>query len=76
MWVEGAPKFKVITDCYSLLWLNNLKNPTGRLVRWPVRLRQYSFDLVHRKGKDNVIPDVLSRITPCGNKYYRRGLFD
>lgn len=62
MYIEGAPKFKVITDCYSLLWLNNLKNPTGKLARWAMRLRQHNFDLVHRKGVDNVIPDALSRI--------------
>jgi RNase H-like domain found in reverse transcriptase/Reverse transcriptase (RNA-dependent DNA polymerase)/Integrase zinc binding domain/Integrase core domain len=60
-YVEGT-KFKVITDCYSLLWLNNLKNPSGRLARWSVRLRQHNFDLIHRKGANNVVPDALSRI--------------
>lgn len=62
MYIEGAPKFKVITDCYSLLWLNNLKNPTGKLARWAIRLRQHNFDLVHRKGVDNIVPDALSRM--------------
>lgn len=59
-WVEGV-KFTVITDHYSLLYLNNLKNPTGRLARWAMKLRQYTFDLVHRKGRLNVVPDALSR---------------
>ncbi|VEN61770.1 unnamed protein product, partial [Callosobruchus maculatus] len=49
------------TDHYSLLWLNSIKNPTGRLARWAVRLRQYTFDLVHRKGSHNIVPDSLSR---------------
>lgn len=62
-YVEGT-RFTVITDHYSLLWLNNLKNPTGKLARWAVRLRQYSFDLVHRKGSSNVVADALSRIPP------------
>lgn len=62
MWIEGAPKFKAITDCYSLLWLNSMKNPTGKLARWSMRLRQHNFELVHRKGVDNVVPDALSRM--------------
>lgn len=60
-YVEGA-RFTVITDHYSLLWLNNLKNPTGKLARWAVRLRQHNFDLIHRKGASNIVPDALSRI--------------
>lgn len=60
-YVEGI-RFSVITDHYSLLWLNNIKNPSGRLARWAVRLRQHSFDLIHRKGSCNVVPDALSRI--------------
>jgi hypothetical protein len=60
-WIEGV-MFTVITDHHSLLYLNNLKNPTGRLARWAMKLRQHSFNLVHRKGRFNVVPDALSRI--------------
>lgn len=60
-YVEGT-RFRVITDHYSLIWLNRLKEPTGKLARWALKLQQYSFDLVHRKGKLNVVPDALSRI--------------
>ena len=63
-YIEGV-RFNVITDNYSLLWLNNLKNPSGKLVRWAVKLRQHSFDLIHRKGSLNVVADALSR-NPCG----------
>lgn len=59
-YIEGT-KFKVITDHYSLLWLNNLRDPQGRLARWALRLQPYDFDLEHRKGKENVVPDLLSR---------------
>lgn len=62
MYVEGT-RFKVITDHHSLLWLNNLKDPCGRLARWSVKLRQYSFDLIHRKGISHKVPDALSRIS-------------
>lgn len=60
-YVEGT-KFKVITDHYSLLWLQRIKDPSGRLARWSVRLQQFDFDLEHRKGKFHVVPDFLSRL--------------
>lgn len=59
-YVEGV-HFTVVTDHSSLQWLVSLSNPTGRLARWSTRLSQYSFDVVHRKGKLNTVPDVLSR---------------
>lgn len=62
-YLEAVP-FTVVTDHYSLLWLQNLKDLNGRLARWAVRLQQYDFKIVHRKGKDNVVPDMLSRAVP------------
>lgn len=59
-YIEGT-HFRVITDHHSLLWLYNLKDPTGRLARWALRLQAYDFTLVHRKGKSHVVPDALSR---------------
>lgn len=59
--LEGS-KFTVITDHYSLLWLQRMKEPTGRLARWAVKLQQFDFEIVHRKGKCHVVPDALSRI--------------
>lgn len=61
-YIEGT-HFTVISDHYSLIWLHNLKEPTGKLARWAVKLQQYSFNIIHRKGKLNVVPDALSRIT-------------
>ena len=59
-YIEGT-KFKVITDHYSLLWLHSLKDPTGRLARWSMKLQQYDMVLEHRKGVLNTVPDALSR---------------
>lgn len=53
--------FEVITDHASLIWLDNLKEPCGRLSRWAVRLQQYDFKVIHRKGKEHEAPDALSR---------------
>ena len=62
-YLEGV-RFTVITDHASLVWLNRLKDPTGRLARWAVRLQPYDFEIVHRKGRDMVVPDCLSRAVP------------
>lgn len=60
-YLEGAPNFTAITDHASLQWLQNLKDPAGRLARWALRLQPYNFKLIHRKGTLNVVPDFLSR---------------
>lgn len=59
-YIEGV-KFKVISDHASLQWLMNLKDPSGRVGRWALRLQAYDFTLEHRKGKFMVVPDALSR---------------
>lgn len=58
--IEGT-RFTVVTDHYSLLWFHKLREPTGVLARWATQLQQYDFEIVHRKGKLNVVPDALSR---------------
>lgn len=65
-YVEGT-HFKVITDHHALIWLKNLKDPTGRLARWSLRLQAYDFTLVHRKGKFHIVPDALSRLVSAVN---------
>lgn len=62
-YLEGY-KFTVLTDHHSLIWLNAMKEPKGRLARWILRLQQFDFDIIHRRGVDNIVPDVLSRAVP------------
>lgn len=64
-YVDGY-HFTVVTDHASLKWLDNMKDPVGRLGRWAVRLQQYDYKIIHRKGKDNEAPDALSR-APLGS---------
>lgn len=59
-YIEGT-RCKVITDHAALLWLLKIQNPSGRLARWAIQLSQYDMEVIHRKGKLNIIPDTLSR---------------
>ncbi|XP_046868577.1 uncharacterized protein LOC124461031 [Drosophila willistoni] len=52
--------FTVITDHSSLQWLMTLKDINGRLARWSLALQSYDFVIEHKKGKDNVVADMLS----------------
>lgn len=60
-YLDNGKKFIVYTDHSALKWFLNLNNPTGRLARWGVRLSAFNFEIKHRRGVDNVIPDALSR---------------
>lgn len=54
--------FEVITDHSSLQWLMQQPDLTGRLARWVFKLQPFRFTISHRKGRDHVVPDALSRI--------------
>lgn len=55
-------EFEVITDHSSLVWLMRQPNLSGRLARWVLKLQSFKFEISHRKGRDNIVPDALSRI--------------
>ncbi|XP_043069923.1 uncharacterized protein [Drosophila bipectinata] len=59
-YIEMMP-FTILTDHASLKWLMSFKNLEGRLARWFLALQPYQFNIDHRKGKDNVVADTLSR---------------
>lgn len=63
-YVDDGRKFIVYTDHSALKWFLNLNNPTGRLARWGVRLSAFNFEIKHRRGSENIIPDALSRVIP------------
>jgi transposase InsO family protein len=60
-------KFTVRTDHSSLVWLTNFKDPEGMLARWITSLEVYDFEIKHRRGKEHVNADSLSRrvTRPC-----------
>lgn len=68
-------KFTVITDHASLKWLMSLKDLSGRLARWSLQLQSYNFEVEHRKGKDNIVADMLSRL-PVVAEIHEDQVFD
>lgn len=59
-YIEGQ-EFKVVTDHASLKWLMGQRDLSGRLARWSLKLQSFNFTIEHRKGRENVVPDTLSR---------------
>ena len=52
----------VFSDHNRLSFLHKLKNKNQRLLRWSLLLQEFNLDIRHIKGKDNIIPDALSRV--------------
>lgn len=55
-------KFKIVTDHKPLQWLMNLKEPNSRLTRWRLKLSEYDYTIIYKKGKTNTNADALSRV--------------
>ena len=44
-----------------LTFIHKMKNKNQRLLRWSLMLQEHNLDIRYIKGKDNIIPDALSR---------------
>lgn len=53
--------FKIVTDHRPLKWLFNCKEPGSKLVRWRLKLEDFNYEIVYKKGKINSNADALSR---------------
>ena len=60
----GAQMVTVYTDHSPLQYLQTMRNHNAKLTRWWIELQQYSITIHHRAGKDNLLPDLLSRPSP------------
>ena len=59
--------FTLTTDQKSVSYMFDQRNrgkiKNDKIMRWRLELACYSFDIVYRPGKENVLPDALSRAT-------------
>jgi hypothetical protein len=44
----------------------NVKDPSSRLLRWPLLSEEYDYTIEYKAGKRNVNADALSR-KPCSS---------
>ena len=59
-YLDGS-HFVVYTDHDTLRHFPNQPKLTRRQARWMELLQEYDFDFKYKQGKDNVVPDALSR---------------
>lgn len=60
--ISSSQPIKVFSGHNPLVFLHKLKGKNQRLRRWSLMLQEYDLDIIHIKGKDNVIADCLSRV--------------
>lgn len=60
-YLKSSSKFTVFSDCQALKWLQQVKSPNSRLLRWKLELQSYDYEIRHIKGKENLVADCLSR---------------
>jgi transposase InsO family protein len=55
-------EFELHCDNLALCWLFRNVKDVGRLGRWILRLAPFKFQVHHTRGKENIVPDALSRM--------------
>ena len=55
-------RFIIETDHRPLTWLFSIKDPYSKLVRWRLRLQEYDYEIMYKKGILNGNADALSRV--------------
>lgn len=57
----------ILTDCKALTFLLRCKLLNSRLIRWALTIQEYTFEIKHCTGKENVVADILSRYPENSN---------
>lgn len=59
-YIQGA-RIIVRTDHQALTFLKTCKFTNQRLTRWILSIQDYNLEIMHIKGKNNIVADILSR---------------
>ncbi|KAK9710011.1 RNase H-like domain found in reverse transcriptase [Popillia japonica] len=59
-YLEDRP-FLLRTDSKALSWLDGFRETKSKLMRWSLLLQEFQYTVEHVPGKDNQLPDALSR---------------
>ena len=54
-------KFTLMSDHEPLKWIDLVKDPGQRLIRWRLKLQDYEYTFKYKPGKLNINADALSR---------------
>lgn len=54
-------KFYLVSDHSALKYLFSNSQPKGQNARWLLRLQNFDYEFIFKAGKENIIPDALSR---------------
>ena len=57
----GSAKTTVFSDHSPLQFLDKMAPHNQKLLRWCLELQQFNLEVRHRAGRDNLLPDILSR---------------
>ena len=55
-------KFNIFTDHKPLQWLYSIKDPNSKLMRYRMKLEEFDYKIIYKKGCQNKVADPLSRI--------------
>ena len=62
VYLSGGFPVKVYTDHNPLVFLDRMRNSNQKLLRWAMCLQRFDLNIVHIKGVENVMADMLSRL--------------
>jgi len=57
----GSSLVKVYTAHSTLQFIQWMANHNQKLLHWSLELQQYNLEIIHCAGRDNLLPDLLSR---------------
>ena len=63
----AGESFIIRTDHHALCFLMRVRDPSGRLMRYGLRLQEFDFKIEHKSGKSHMHVDALSRYPESDN---------